>query len=367
MSLAPLTEDEYIPSDDQPTWAPIDLEDALNGTFRVDPPAYMVRSDGIALLYPGKVHSMQGESESGKSMIAQAEVGEALKQGAMCLYIDFESDQGTVVNRLLNMGCTADEIRTGLHYIRPDFDPRGTMNERDAFNSIMRTPYRLAIIDGVTEAFAIFGVKSVDNDEVTTWGRHVPKRIADTTGAAVLLIDHVTKSEEGRGRFAIGAQSKMSYLTGASYTIEPLEPIGVGIAGKLAIRVGKDRPGLVRPHGGAYRKNDRTQPIATAIIDSTTPGTIHYSLQPHADGPETASNDWKPTAVMEQVSTAIQDAGKPLSFRAIEATVRGKRTTIEAALASLVDLGHIRIEPGPRNSHLHHLINPYPTENTLTP
>lgn len=78
---------------------------------------------------------------------------------------------------------------------------------------MLARPYDLAVIDGVTEAFAVFGVSSVDNDEVTTWGRQVPRKIAQRTGAAVVVVDHVTK---GRGRFAIGAQAKMSYLTGAS-------------------------------------------------------------------------------------------------------------------------------------------------------
>lgn len=351
--------------EDVPTWAPIDLEDALNGTFRVDPPEYMVRSDGIALLYPGKIHSLQGESESGKSMVAQAEVAEALKRGHPCLYIDFESDQGTVVGRLLAMGCTPDQVRSGLHYVRPDINPHA-INEIEAFTSLLRNQYRLAIIDGVTEAFAVFGVKSNDNDEVTAWGRIVPKRIAAATGAATLLIDHVTKSEEGRGRFAIGAQAKLSYLTGATYTIEPVEPIGVGMSGRLAIRVGKDRPGLVRPHAGTYRKTDRTQPIAVAVIDSTQPGIIAYSLEPYTDGPEAKQNGWMPTAIMENISKALQAAGEPLTLRTINEEVKGKRDTIQTAIQELSEAGHIRVEPGPRNSHLHHFIRPYPDRGTLT-
>lgn len=352
--------------EDRPTWEPIDLTSVLNGTHRAPQPTYMEREDGVCLGYPALVHALNGESESMKSMVAQAESARSVNEGIDVLYIDCESDQGAVINRLLMLGARPEQIRDYFHYVRPQMHPGGTEQERLAFHGLLQRAYGLAIIDGITEAFAIFGVKSIDNDEVTRWGREIPRRIADHTGAAVFLIDHVTKSEEGRGRFAIGAQAKLSYLTGAAYGLEVIEPGGVGMIGRIALRIGKDRPGQVRPNAGTWRKSDRTQEIAVAVFDSTEPGKIHYRLEAPRNVDEGSGTTWQPTALMSQISQTLQDAGKSLSFRSINACVRGKRETIEKAIVQLEQLGHIRIGPGPRNAHLHHLIHPYPAGDTLT-
>lgn len=339
-----------------PSWRPLDLTGYVNGTHKAIEPTIMARTDGRNLLYAGMVHSFQGESESGKSMIAQAETARQVAAGSKCLYIDFESDAETVVPRLLMLGASPEQIVRNLHYIKPEVNPLAYPDEADAWGQLLRNRYALAIIDGVTEAFSVYGVKSIDNDEVTTWGRAVPRRIASRTGAAVVVIDHVTKSSEGRGRFAIGAQAKMSYLTGASYMVEVISPIGVGMAGKLALRVGKDRPGQVRPISGEWRKGDRTQEAAVIGIDSTSGDTIRYTV----DAPRKAAD---PAAIsselMETVSKCIEDAPEPPSFRKINGMVSGKEQNVREAITKLQAGGYVSVVPGPRQSQLHHSLIPY--------
>jgi hypothetical protein len=342
----------------QPSWAPIDLTSVLNGTYKVQPPTFMLRTDSAALLYPAKVHSVHGESESGKSMLMHAVAARELQAKRDVLFIDFESDQGTVGNRLLMLGAGADNIQNHLSYVRPDCNPFGLVEERESWHGMLSRRFSLAVIDGVTEAFTVFGVKSVDNDEVSAWGRMVPRQIAERTGAAVVVIDHVTKDSEGRGRFAIGAQAKMSYLTGASYSVEVIQPLGVGMAGKLAIRIGKDRPGLVRPHGGAWRKSDRTQEIAVAIIDSTDGKTIQYALVPPREAVE-SPQIVRHEDLMRKISEAITDSPAAPSFRTIDGLVSGKQEDKRAAIAELITTGHIVTSSGPRNATLHHTLKPY--------
>ena len=89
----------------------------------------------------------------------------------------------------------------------------------------------MAVIDGVTDALGVFGCLTKDNDDVARRIRKVPKMIADRTGAAVVLIDHVTKDAGNRGRFAIGGQAKMAGLTGAAYTVDVIDPLGRGMRG----------------------------------------------------------------------------------------------------------------------------------------
>ena len=66
------------------------------------------------------------------------------------------------------------------------------------------------------------------------------------TGAAVVLVDHVTKSQEGRGRWAIGSERKLWGLDGAAYGFESLVPFGRGKTGLVKITVAKDRCGHIR-------------------------------------------------------------------------------------------------------------------------
>ena len=124
------------------------------------------------------------------------------------------------------------------------------------------------------------------------------------TGAAVVLIDHVTKDIWTRSRWAIGGQAKMAGLTGAAYTVEVTGPLGRGMRGEVVLRIAKDRPGAVRPHCGSFSKKDRTQEAARIVVDSTVePPTVTIGA-PGFDGDEDScgQNAFRPTNLMQRVS-----------------------------------------------------------------
>lgn len=269
---APQSDEEASES----TWQPVNLWPHLSGEHIAVMPSLLRRSDQIPLLYAGKVHSFYGESESGKSWLAQWASVECLRAGQHVLYVDFEADAADVVERLKLLGASNAEINTYFTYIRPEQAP----NEADpAWQAVLDTPRSLAIIDGVTEALTIWGGETKDNDLITIWNRRFPRRLARESGAAVVTIDHVAKNQETRGRFAIGGQAKLAALDGAAFLIEPVEVLAPGVKGKLAVRVTKDRPGQVRKHGGDYRKSDRTQVVAEAVFDATGEG-LSVALYP---------------------------------------------------------------------------------------
>src|SRR5665648_344953 len=109
---------------DIPSWQPVDLTSYLDGTHTPVVPTLLERTDGICLFYPGLVHSLHGESESGKSLVAQYLAAQQIKAGNDVLFIDFESDAATVTDRLLMLGATPEAIREHFHYIHPEADPR---------------------------------------------------------------------------------------------------------------------------------------------------------------------------------------------------------------------------------------------------
>lgn len=325
------------------SWAPVDLGPHLDGSHTPEVATLLPRSDGHCLLYPGRTHSMHGESESGKSLVAQAEVARVLLSGGRALFLDFESDAGSVVARLLSMAVPRELIASGLDYRRPDVAPTASELDTLAWAGLLAQRFDLAVIDGVTEALGLFATASKDNDEVTAWHRRVPRRIAHATGAAVVLIDHVAKDSEGRGRFAIGGQAKLAALDGAAYVVEVLEPLGIGLRGSVSLRVAKDRPGRVRAHAGTWRKGDRTQEAAVVVVDSTTAGRTIVTVEGPSGGEASADGTpdvFRPTFLMEKVSLFVES--HPGSSRnSVETSVSGKASALRQAIDVLLAEGYL--------------------------
>jgi hypothetical protein len=100
------------------------------------------------------------------------------------------------------------------------------------------------VIDGITEAMTLMGLKILDNTDVAVFLAKVARPLA-ARGCAVLLLDHVTKDRETRGRGAIGAQHKLAGVD-VAYTIDVIRPFGRGLEGLSRLTVTKDRPGFIR-------------------------------------------------------------------------------------------------------------------------
>lgn len=256
-----------VDEEQESSWKPIELKDYYDGLFQAPVATILNRTDGHGLIYTGRVHSIYGESESGKSWVAQIASAEMLKSDKKVIYIDFESDPIDIVNRLKALGVSRANLLQYFTYIRPD----GPRDVDDPYWQSILEPNSatLIIIDGVTESLTMWGGETKDNDAITRWMRIFPRTVATASGAAVVLIDHITKNAETRGRFAIGGQAKLATIDGAAYLVEPLEALSPGRIGSLTMRVTKDRPGFIRKISGMWRKSDRTQEAAIITIDST--------------------------------------------------------------------------------------------------
>lgn len=342
------------------SWSGVELGPFLDGTREVVRADLLTRSDGVALLYPGLVHSFHGESESGKSLLLQLLAAQLINDGEPVLFVDFESDPASIVERLLSLGAHADAVRDHFRYVQPEARPDATDSDRQAWAALLDGAYRLAIVDGVTDSLSVFGYGTKENDDITTWMRAVPKTIAARTGAAVAIVDHVTKDSESRGRFAIGGQAKMSGLTGAAYTVSIIDPLGRGLRGTIGLRIGKDRPGTIRPQCGPYRKGDRTQEAARVIVDATSDPTSWTVEPPRDAGHVTAdtADTFRPTALMERVSRYVEDNPES-SGRDIEAAVTGKATVVRAAVGRLLAEGYLDGANGPRRATVYTVARSY--------
>jgi hypothetical protein len=244
-------------------WDPIALEPVLRGELISPPPTVFRREDGVKLLYSGRINALVGETESGKSWIAMVVAAQELKANHHVIYADYEDSPETAVERLRALGVSAEHIRDRLTYLNPNgyLDEIAQAVIEKAIDS--RGAPTLAVIDGVTEAMGDIGLDPDSGTNVAAYYGGSPRWLA-RTGAAVVLVDHVTKSREGRGRFAIGSERKLSGLDGAAYTVESVRSFGRGNTGVVKVTVAKDRCGHIRQHAGANgcRRDGGVQVVA---------------------------------------------------------------------------------------------------------
>ena len=168
-----------------------------------------------------------------------------------------------------------------------------------------------------------------------------------------MLIDHVAKDREARGRYGIGAQHKLAGVDGAVYRLEVTSPFGLGRTGTSRITVVKDRPGHIR----GYAAGGET--VGVLQLSSHHDGDVALSIMcPATDGPLRT----RPTTLMEQVATAIQtlnDSGIYPTRNGILADVSGKKKWVAEALRLLIEEGYVDTRPGPNRSQLHAPTKPY--------
>lgn len=334
------------------TWAPVNLEPVLAGEHLDPPPTMLRRADGIPLLYDGAVHTIAGESESGKTWLTLIAALQLLAEAQRVVFLDFEDRADRVIGRLMALGATPQQIRDHFQYIRPDrpLDDDG----RAALAPHLDTTTagtRLVIVDGVTEAMTMHGFDLNSNADSALFQALIPRWIADH-GPAVVMIDHVVKDKEKQDRFALGAQHKLAGIDGVAYIVKMLQPFARGKRGLARVEISKDRPGHVREH--AFGRI-----IAEFSLDATRSDVILIAaLNPPGEDSGRKGDTFEPTFLMEKISRAVQ-LTPGLSKKAVEDLVNGKAATKRLALELLVSRGYIEARPAARGAVHHHHIKAY--------
>ncbi len=339
-----------IPADTTSTWADVDLAAILTGDTPPLMPTILARDDGPNLIYPGKVHSVSGESESGKTWLLLAAVVGQLLAAEHVIYIDFEDSAEAITARLQALHVPDQVIAAQVHYSRPD-TPLDDQGRAQLAKALTHRP-TLAVIDGVTEAMTIHGYETSSNDGAALFYALLPRWLAHQ-GPAVALIDHVPKDEERNKRYALGAQHKLAGLDGAAYMVDLIRPFGHGQHGISRVRISKDRPGRVRehsPHGHACDLH----------LQSDNNGGVTLTLRPPVayDGPDGSASGFRPTHLMEKVSRYVE-VHPGMSGRAIVTAVKGRDEHVRLALELLVAEGFISTGKGDRNAIIHSHGRPY--------
>jgi hypothetical protein len=227
------------------SWAAVDLEPYKRGEQVIEPPRFLRREDGKALIYPGRPHVFFGESESLKSWAALLACRSVVDEGLRAVYVDLEGSEASFVERCRVVGIADGYVGDGLKYIRPteplEGDARSDfwLHELDVFNPT------LIVLDGVTELYALQGW---DVNKATDAALFQKTFAFHRAGVASIAIDHTSK-DASRGQ--LGSQHKRAGLDGAEYEFKPLVRKGRGGESIASVTVRKDRHGYVRAWASA--------------------------------------------------------------------------------------------------------------------
>lgn len=320
------------PADPPSGWEDVDLTPILEGNYVPPTPTMTLRSDGLGLVYAGKVHSIAGEPGGGKTWLALYMIVEEIRRGGKGALIDYEDTPDTCVHRLLTLGLDRRQIAEQFHYIRPDgplATKSGRLNAR-AMELLQRLDVDIVVIDSVGESLSVEGLPPNDDDAVTQWFRRLPRMLA-RRGAAVVTVDHVTKNKDDRGLWAIGSQRKLAAIDGAAYGVEVKVAPTKSKDGKLTLTCAKDR-------NGCYQKGAL---VANVAIENAAEG-----VQVVITAPE---SKFRPTHYMEQVSRFLEEI-PCASQRGILDGVTGRASHLKVAIECLVEEGFVTCETTKRGN-----------------
>lgn len=334
--------------------ATVDWEDVgavLRGDYKPITRAFLERSDGEGLIYPGLLHWLFSTPGIGKTWLAIRACAEAIAFGIPVVYLDWEGNRRLVGLRLQALGCSAQDVDDLFLYLRPGAidAPRGAQLGASAHDQ----GAGLVIFDGFAKALAACGH---DEDKSGPVLQYLADAVDPFTlqgdGAAVLMLDHVTKDKETRGLWPRGSGAKQGEVSGAAWLLRTRRAFNRETAGVLELVQAKDREGEVGIDG---------QVVATVHI---TPDQATGRLDIRLDPPTTAQTEdggFRPTRYMERISRHLENENRfsrhPGRNELID-EVEGKKAHLTTAIGVLVQEGYVEVDVT-RKTHRYVSVRPY--------
>lgn len=298
------------------------------GVERRVPDAGGLRADGVRLAYSAAVNGLVGPPESGKTLVAIASASDTLKAGGSVLHIDSDHNgaEATISHYLAADGVEPDVLadRERFRYV----DVRSADHLRRVVAEAAGWHPTLAVVDSVGEIVPLMGGESNSNDDYRRIHREILSPLADA-GAAVLVLDHVTK-EEGRGGYAIGAGAKKAAIDGSYLSVANVEPFVPGVGGAAALSILKDRHGGLR----AASPTGKNPTAAVFRLDSRA-GVSTWEFHPGRSSEE--RDDAQAEADVEFVLTLDPFPSSRQKLQAAIRSSQGKGWSNDRAHAALTE------------------------------
>ncbi len=333
------------------SWQPVTLADYMASSYQKPQPTVgSVANSDIGLFYPGRLNSVFGESGSGKTFFMLHVMREEMDNGNDVLYIDYEDAPETAIHRLRQLGVDDTTILDHLIYIRPNekWSPR---IETELGTALAGRNVTLTVLDSVGESIATDGYNPNADEEVARWFNGSP-RFMKSTGAAVVLLDHVTKAN-GKNKdadHASGSLRKRAAIDGAAYGVVVITPASRHQNGESLVIPRKDRSGW-RTSGSV---------AANVKMLNGLNGQLTITVTQPA---ETTRQPFSPTRCMKEVSQYLALQQTAQSKSEIARNIKFSVNVVSAAIDRLVNEGFCIQTDGPRKAKMIQFVKAYEAES----
>ena len=314
------------------SWEPLNLA-APEFERLPKPPAF------VGLVYRGRRHMLSGPPESMKTLVATIVVLEAIRVGVTVAYIDFENGPEAMRLMLGEIGASADEIRALIYYT-PNTEPG-----ENEIGALLEEGVGLLVIDSAAGAYNASGLDDGKRGDAERFSQLWIEPLW-RAGVTTLVLDHVTKSSEARGRYAIGSERKVGAVD-VHLGLEAIKPLVRGGDGLVKVSVHKDRLGLLR------------RPVAAEIAFASDPYTHAITWEARQAGEAAKALPFEPTRLMEKVSNHLAVQTEAVSKTRIADAVTGRREYVLLAVDRLIARGHATVETGDRGAQLVRFATPF--------
>jgi hypothetical protein len=317
------------------SWLPLNLADLPD-----DPPAPPTLG-GFGIVYHGKRHVFSGPQESAKTLAAYAIGLETLRAipNRYIAIIDFEMGRRSARTRLRELGSTQDELARIL-YIEPEV-PATT----DRISLLIALQPQIVIIDAAAGAYALQGLDDNNRGDVERFTALYTTAFFQN-GIATIVLDHVVKNTETRGKYAIGSERKTGGVD-VHLGFDTILPIKRGSTGLYKITTHKDRDGW----------HERGRLADLHLTSHPDTHTITWEWRQAEHDPE--GHVQLPTTLMERVSHFLEAQDEPVTRNQIVLNVKGNAEFVRKAIDHLVGLKFVDEAAGANRARLYTATRPF--------
>lgn len=322
-------------------WQPINLADLP------EQPPVQPTLGAVGIVYPGKRHVFSGPQESAKTLAAYAIGLQVVRADGNLILIDFEMGAWDARNRLRELGAAHNDFQR-IHYLEPSEPARD-----DTMPKLLTLKPELVIVDAAAGAYDLQGLDDNKRQDVERFTRLYVKAFWKA-GVATIVLDHVVKNTETRGKYAVGSERKVG---GADVHLgfEVVSPISRGSRGRYKIVTHKDRGGFLK-RGTLANMELSSDPDTHEITWGFTPADTDNS-----------GDDFKPTHLMEKVSRFLDAHPDGASRNQVETAIEARRGYVRRAMDALILDEYVTETDGPRRSRVLTNVRSYTENKAETP
>lgn len=320
------------------SWLAVDL--ATLGEDDNVVPTMLRRTDGVGLIYPGKLHWFQGETESAKSWASLWTIAEILNDGENAIMFDFEDDGKSIRERLASMGISRDVLydQARFRYVRP----AESMNRSDFGSHYTgEIKWALSLFDGVNMGMSLDDLEQNSNKDIAQWVQRTV-RVAQGAGSAAVCVDHLRREGDDRFGSPVGGLHKKN-IADVSITFRKEKALRRAefdpSEGVYSLTLVKDKAGRVSQY---ERRDDKR--IADMHITSWPDGGITAKLNPPDMG------EWVPNQEVLVAMLRHVETYPGVGFDELRSS-GGNSSENSKAIKWAIERDMIRVEKGRKHSH----------------